>query len=218
MKSLASNLTVLMSILSMVFISCNNAPEGKEVDAEGAKTIVKSEVSYDTLAVNTELSLISWEGTKPGDEGHNGSIKVKSGQLLMKDGELKGGEFVIDMNSIEVLDIQGKGKGNLEGHLSRGDFFETDVYPEAKFVISEVGQDSASGMSLIGNLSIKDSIKSITFPASITKEGGKIEAESEPFTIDRTKWGVMYRSGLIGTIKNKIINDRIGLKVKIVAE
>jgi hypothetical protein len=45
-----------------------------------------------------------------------------------------------------------------------------------------------------------------------------MNAESAPFVIDRTKWGIVYSSGVIGTLKDELINDEITLKVAIRAK
>lgn len=203
-------------ILSVSLFSCNNAPKGEKVEAKDAQTI-NTPAEGETYMVDTEKSVLEWEATEPVGDGHNGSIRVKSGKLLVDGGMVTGGEFVVDMKTITVLDLEGKRKEKLEGHLSTGDFFESDTYPEAKFVIAKVTQDSANKMTITGNLTIKDITKSIEFPVNMYKQEGEIQAISEPFTIDRTEWNITYRSDAVGTVKDKIINNRIGFKVKIVA-
>ena len=65
---------------------------------------------------------INWTGYKVTGQ-HSGTLALQSGTLNIQDGQLLGGEFVVDMNSLTVTDLEGKGKTNLEGHLKSDDFF-----------------------------------------------------------------------------------------------
>ncbi|MEL6132063.1 MAG: YceI family protein [Bacteroidota bacterium] len=204
-----------------VLVSCSQSPEGQKVDAGEAQEIAETTVATDTLMVDTASSLIDWEGTEPGDEGHYGNMKIKSGMILVSGETISGGQFVIDMESINVTDLEGGRKTKLEGHLKDGDFFETEKYPEATFTIGEVSPtegDSTANFIIKGNLQMKDSTKSIEIPAQITMSETGVSATTPPFTIDRTQWGVMYRSTVVGTLKNKLINDRIGLTINLEAK
>ncbi|MEO0584182.1 MAG: YceI family protein [Bacteroidota bacterium] len=210
---------IFFAMLALL-ISCSQAPEGKTVDAGEAEEIVATNAT-DTLVVDTATSVINWEGTEPGDEGHYGDMRIKSGTILVNDGAISGGQFVIDMESINVTDLEGNRKTKLEGHLKAGDFFETEKYPEATFTIAEVNPtegDSTANYIIKGNLQMKDSTKSIEIPAQVSIGEAMVTATTPPFTIDRTQWGVMYRSTALGTLKNKLINDRIGLTINLEAK
>ena len=88
--------------------------------------------------VDTANSSIQWKGYKVTGE-HYGVVNLKSGALTVDDkGNFNGGSFVVDMASITVLDLTGKGKENLEGHLKSADFFGVENFPTAKFVINKV--------------------------------------------------------------------------------
>ena len=81
-------------------------------------------------------SSIAWVGKKVTGQ-HNGTINFSSGTLVFKGKVLKGGEFVVDMNSINTTDLQaGKGKEKLDGHLKADDFFGVEKYPTAKLKIT----------------------------------------------------------------------------------
>ena len=210
-------LTFFFGILLMA--SCTQAPEGQQVEATDAEAVPEI-TQVDTLNIDTNQSLINWVGTEPGDEGHSGDIKIKSGTLLVQGETIAGGSFVIDMNSINVTDLEGGKKAKLESHLKDNDFFEANKYPEAEFTITKVTPSSVDTLAnhiVTGNLMMKDSLKSIKIPAMVTFKNGSISASTPQFTIDRTEWGVVYRSGIIGTIKDKLIDDQIGLKINLVA-
>jgi len=42
-----------------------------------------------------------------------------------------------------------------------------------------------------------------------------VVATSNDFSIDRTEWDIMFRSGLVGTAKDKIIADAIKLRMRV---
>ena len=213
------NLIFLAVIL--LFAACTNAPEGKAVEAGEAAEVTEVAGNVDTLSVDLDQSSIHWVGTEPGDEGHNGSINIKSGYLLVGDETVKGGEFVIDMTSINVMDLEGEYKGKLEGHLKTGDFFEVEKFPEAVFTITSTSvedQDSVYTSLITGNLTMKDETKAIEIPAKISLKDGGVTAETPQFTIDRTQWGIVFKSGIIGTVKDQLIDDQIGLQINLAAK
>ena len=218
-------LLFLVSILSFV-AACNNAPKGEKVEAEEAvetpaapttNTAAKGAATYN---VQAQASQIVWTGAKLAGGQHTGTISLQSGELSLNDGQLVGGKFVIDMNSINNVDQKpGEGKEKLEGHLKSGDFFEVEKFPTGEFEITSVaavsGQEDATH-NITGNLTMKGITKSITIPAKVVVAPPQVNAVTPQFTIDRTQWDIKFQSGLIGTAKDKIINDEIGLKLIIV--
>ena len=60
---------------------------------------------------------------KPLKYSHNGTIKVSEGSLQVADGNIVGGNFTIDMNTIENQDLAEKPdkKADLENHLMSGE-------------------------------------------------------------------------------------------------
>lgn len=211
------NLFRILMMLGVVgfMASCSTAPEGEKVDAKDAKD-VKVEAEAKTLAVDVAASKVEWVGTKTGGQ-HNGEVMLKSGSLNVKGEEIVGGSFVLDMNSIVALDLEGKAKGDLEGHLKTGDFFEVEKFPEAKFEITAVKAEAGEGGAthkIEGNLTLKDVTKSVTIPAIVKMENGAVSASTPQFTIDRQVWGINYKS----TMKDVILNDQIGLKITLSAK
>ncbi|GAB5552098.1 MAG: hypothetical protein Sapg2KO_16890 [Saprospiraceae bacterium] len=169
--------------------------------------------------VDTRMSTIEWRGTQNvSNKTHTGNLSLKEGTLLVKEGQLVGGKVMIDMNSITVTDLKGNSKGKLEGHLKADDFFGAETYPTATFEIASITPvDTIGGAThmLAGNLTIKDITKSVSFPTQVRMVEDAVLATTLPFKINRTEWGVNYRSGLMGTIKDKIIEDEIGLTLKV---
>jgi len=56
-----------------------------------------------TVKINTEKSTVTWKGQKV-TGSHTGTIAVKEGELDLEDGQLKGGNFSIDM-TIQIFRV-----------------------------------------------------------------------------------------------------------------
>jgi len=196
---------IALVALSTILVSCNG--EKKE------KVVVKEEVKVEKVAIvnNVDLttSMMTWKGTKPTGE-HNGTVALKSGGLVVENGVLKEGEFVIDMSTIKNLDMAGSaGAGKIEAHLKNADFFDIAVYPTSTFVITSVLEVEAN-IAVTGNLTIKDVTKSITIPAKISTEDGVTTFTSALFNIDRADFNVKYGSKRwIEGLKDKFIDDLV---------
>lgn len=204
--------------------ACNNAPE-----ADKATTTDKQEVKAAEGAtyVADSTSTVTWTGTKPGGS-HTGTFKVNEGSLAAKDGNLTGGSFVIDVNSLNNTDLAGdaKQKGMLEGHLKSPDFFDAAKFPTAKFEITGVEPfkyDSLTMKDVImkdathtikGNFTLKDSTKNISFPAKVTVDAAKVTAVAD-FNIDRTSWGLNYKGP--NNPQDWVISKTVNIKLNLSA-
>lgn len=162
--------------------------------------------------INTSSSIVNWIGKKV-TGSHNGSIAVKSGSLNFNGDVLIGGEIVIDMNSINCLDLTGNGKNGLEGHLKSDDFFGVAKYPTAKIVFTKVISRGKPGeYKIVGNLTIKNTTKEIKFDAVVGANSATADIK-----IDRTDYDVRYNSGsFFDSLGDKTIYDEFDLNVKLV--
>lgn len=169
--------------------------------------------------VDLETTKVIWKGEKVVGGGHDGTIDLKSGSLIMSGDDLAGGEFVIDMNSMECTDLKDPDKaGKLIGHLKSDDFFGVEKYPTAEFKITSVDKQSKGSYNVKGNLTIKGKTEAITFPAKVTKEGSKYIAEST-IVFDRSKFDVRYGSGsFFDDLGDKTISDDITIIVNMVTK
>tara|TARA_B100000508_G_scaffold135726_1_gene127867 strand:+ start:159 stop:830 length:672 start_codon:yes stop_codon:yes gene_type:complete len=211
----------LATITTLGFVSCKN--QAKEAETTEAQEVASTPAVSEEYTVSMDASEIQWKGTKP-TGSHNGTVNVSEGTVVMKDERLEAGKFVIDMTSIVSLDAEGDMKQNLEAHLKgtvegkEGDFFNVNTYPTASFALTGVKENEEGKAMIEGNLTIKDKTNNITFPATVTHEGKQVVIQSEPFSIDRTKWGVNYGSkSIFDNLGDKFINDDIELTVKVVA-
>lgn len=166
-------------------------------------------VAIEKKEVNTETSKVTWKGYKFAGS-HYGSISLKEGALMFDGDKLTGGEFVVDMTSISVDDLEaGKGKEKLEGHLNTDDFFGTANHATSSLKFTSVNAKGKNAYEVTGNLTIKGITKAITFDVSVY--GSKATATMK---IDRTNYDIHYgSSNFTDTLKDKAIYDEFDLVV-----
>ena len=169
-------------------------------------------------AVDTEKSTVNWKAYKVTGQ-HEGTVNIKDGSLEMTDGALTGGSFEIDMTTLTVTDLTGDYKGKLEGHLKSADFFGTETYPTAKFVITKVYPKGTPGdYKVIGNLTIKENTKEIKFYANVSQKSGSATATAA-IKVDRTDFDVRYGSGsFFENLGDNTIYDEFDLNVTLVTK
>lgn len=181
-----------------LFTACQSAPDADKAATGEEQTAGEATGVAHTISATD--SKVEWIGTKV-DGQHNGTFNVSSGTLLVDNGTLTGGTISIDLTSVNVLDLQGDYKNDLEGHLKSGDFFLTDSFPTATFAITgATAFDPATGSSklegathtITGNLTMRGVTKSISFPALVAIEGNTVSAKAD-FNIDRSEWGINFK-------------------------
>jgi len=210
-----------MLVGAMSLVACKGAAD-KAADAASAVTEtvtdvvddVKAELVGDAYAVNTGTSSLTWTGGKKvGGSSHSGTFSISEGSLGVDKGDITGGTFTIDINSMKNTDMAGsEGAGKLEGHLKSPDFFNVAEFPNATFAITKVTKvmnNPAMTHTVSGDLTMMGVTKNISLPASITIADGKVMATVKDFNLNRTDWGMKYGSGLLGLAADKIINDDV---------
>jgi len=135
--------------------------------------------------------------------------------LFIADGNLVGGSFTIDINSLTNEDLKGKMKTNFTNHMKSGDFLEAEEYPTAQFEITNVllgSDEDEANYTLEGNLTIKDVTKVITIPAHFN--GTSLKADIQ---INRTdynmKWG--SKNFVKNLAANRVVKDKFKLEISI---
>ncbi|WCC45214.1 YceI family protein [Tenacibaculum finnmarkense] len=123
------------------------------------------------------------------------------------------------MNSILCADLEvADGKEKLENHLKGADFFDVEKFPTAKFEVSS-SELKGGKLQVTGNLTLRGTTKSITIPATVTQNKGMATFKSAVFSIDRTDFGVTYKSKKIdAALKDKFINDLLEISFDIKAK
>ncbi len=162
-----------------------------------------------TKKVNVENSVIIWTGYKVTGQ-HEGTITLKEGLLLFENEKLTGGNFTIDMTSINTTDLQGGSKNRLDGHLKDEDFFDVDKYKTAAMTFKDIKLNGSSYL-IEADLTIKGITKTVSFKMNIS--GNNATADLK---IDRTKFNITYKSASLSNIlKDKAIFDEFDLRVKL---
>ncbi len=168
-------------------------------------------------AIDASETTIVWTGAKVGGE-HTGNISVKEGGFTFKDGQLTGGSFVIDMNSITNTDLEGEYSDKLVGHLKSDDFFGVATYPTSKVEITSVVAQGPGKYKVVADLTIKSTTKEIKFPATVEVKDGSVVAKAD-ITVDRSEYDVRYGSGsFFDGLGDKVIYDDFTLNVTAVAK
>jgi len=158
--------------------------------------------------VNTEKSTVTWKAYKV-TGSHNGTIALQSGALDFDGDKLTGGEFTVDMTSINTTDLEGGSKQKLDGHLKSADFFGVDTHTTSKLVFTKVEASGKNSYKVTGDLTIKGITKPVTFDVSIY--GSKATATLK---VDRAEYDVRYGSGsFFDNLGDKTIYDEFDLVV-----
>lgn len=217
-KSILS--TFVIAAFLMAVVGCKN--DKNKAETSEAKDAATAQAEAMEFKVDTSASTIEWKGRKPTGE-HTGTIKLAEGTFSANDSIIESGSFVIDMLSINVTDLEGQDKKDLEAHLmgtvegKEGDFFNATKYPESTFEVTGITEENGQKM-LSGNLTIKENTKNITFPVNINRSGDDIQITSEEFTIDRTNWDVNFGSrSVFDGLGDNFVNDDIVLKIDLKA-
>ncbi len=171
--------------------------------ASGSEPSVKS--------INVTTSTIGWKAAKVTGT-HEGTIKFKSGSLKFEGDMLIGGELVVDMNTIDCMDLKGGGKTKLEGHLKSDDFFGVANHPTATIKFTKVNSRGKTGeYKITANITIKNTTKEIKFNANLNAGVG-----TAGIKLDRSDFDIRYGSGsFFDNLGDKTIYDDFDLSVSV---
>jgi polyisoprenoid-binding protein YceI len=217
--SLAAGLALASTLL---LGSCNQAPKGDEATiTEAQKT---ADAAGQNFSVDTEASRVRFVGNGVG-KNHPGTFRVASGTVAVANDRITGGNFVIDIKSLDLEQKEEMFQSKLKPHLMSGDFFDAEKFGTAKFEISKVepytdnGQDSSlvagANFNVSGNLTLKGVTKNISFPAKIDLDGNTLKAKAN-FDIDRRQWQMNY--GNDKTLGDKFISETVNIVLDLQAK
>ncbi|MGA7391492.1 MAG: YceI family protein [Terrimicrobiaceae bacterium] len=167
-------------------------------------------------------SRVEWQGRNLLNK-HFGQVALKGGKLLFDEGQIVAGEFHLDMGTMTCRDLEGDPLHDvLIAHLVSHDFFDVELFPEARFAILKTERiagatPGAPNLAVRGELTLKDVTRPVEFVATagFTAEG-KAAAQSA-FAIDRTQWNVLYGSGkYFRNLGDHLVNDPIEIQLRVV--
>ena len=158
--------------------------------------------------VDLSKSSLKWEGSKVTGK-HHGEIFFKKASVEMKEGKLAGGDFVVNMDTFTITDLDGAMAKKFLGHMKSKDFFETEKFPEAKLKIKSV-----KGKTATADLTIKGKTNEVKF--DLNKEA---KTYSGVLKFDRTKFDMRYGSGdFFKNLGDKMINNDVKVNFKFVVK
>lgn len=181
-------------LLTLFLSSCFGKHNSDAPEATVAKenAVSSNKIPGDTLRLDLSKSYIDWKGTKMRGAGkHEGTIELKNGFLVIRNQELVGGHFIVDMSSISVTDIpehEPIPRKNLINHLKSSDFFNIAKFPTSEFQITSVKQVTIDSLMITGNLTIKNITKGIEFGAIYRDKKLKTK-----FTFNRFHWNINHQ-------------------------
>tara|TARA_B110000263_G_C15262423_1_gene489464 strand:+ start:312 stop:875 length:564 start_codon:yes stop_codon:yes gene_type:complete len=169
-------------------------------------------ITGQTRTINTKESTIKWFGKELSTKEHFGSLKFIKGEYTTLNDLIKSGEFIVDMTTLEVHDLEGIGKEKLEGHLKSNDFFSVETHKNAKLIILGSRFKNDSNNQINGELTIKGKTHPIKFLMEVKEK--KAEAK---LTFDRSIYDVRFRSGsFFENLGDKLIYDDIRLEINLI--
>ena len=201
MKSLKSIFVASLAIALFVS-SAASAEDGKKAT---------------TLKVNASKSELTWLGKKVTGE-HTGKITLKEGTMILDGAKFTGGKLVADLTTITCTDLTDKSYNDkLIGHLKSEDFFSTEKFPTATFVITKATVKSPGLYDVTGDLTIKGITKPVTLPVTVTSTSTGAEATGK-LVVDRSKYDIKYNSkSFFEGLGDKMIHDDFTIDFKLVA-
>ncbi len=213
---------LIFILVPFLMFSCKQAPKGDSAEVGEAQDVAAASETAKNYRVILGSSAVNWIGTKP-TGSHNGALSLTEGNISVENGSIVAGDFIIDMNSLVALDMDEENNAKLAGHLKSPDFFDVENNPTAKFeIVSVAGLPENPEEEILfegathqvtGNLELKGTTKSVTFPAKVTLNESVVSTEAK-FNIDRTDWGVHY--GNDKSLGDKFIHPivQIGLDIQ----
>lgn len=202
--------------------ACDNAPKGDNATiTEEQKASEKTGLNF---MIDTSKSTIRFTGYGVGKK-HPGKFKVSSGTVAVSGDQITGGNFVINIKSMDLEEKGDMFQKKLHPHLLSGDFFDADKFATSTFEITAIepykpsDKDTSivegANFNVSGNLTIKGETKNITFPAHIELDDKTLKAKAD-FDIDRTQWKMNY--GNDKTLGDKFISEKVNVELDLKAE
>ena len=200
-------------LIACAAAACAKDPTQGKTSAQVAQAqpAAAAPAGAETLRLSPDSSKIGFVGAKvtaqhPGHFGEFGGTislapKIESSRV----------EFEVKVAS---LTIDQPDMSDLVEHLKTPDFFDAARFPTAKFVSTAIKSGSSvagANYTVTGNLEIRGTTKSVTFPATIDVAADAVRVKSE-FGINRKDFGIVYPG-----MKDDLIKDNVLIRVELLA-
>ena len=206
---------VVIAALSIFLLSCAKERKKPAEVSNQSNNDITAIIREGSYTVNIDSSIVKWTGKEITTDSHYGTLGLKQGAVEVSSAGIVRGNVVVDMNSIQCLDMSGRGKTKLEGHLRSDDFFGVQSFPEAALSFTSLSAETSGEIHFTGDLTIKNITHPITFSGLIHQSGNNYSATIN-FSFDRTLYDVKYRSGkYFKDLGDKLILDDIDIVAEI---
>ncbi len=202
---------LLLAGLVLVGAGCSGVEDADpQTVTEDQGEAIEFTLADGAYALDADASTLAWDAKKVGG-AHNGTTGLTSGGLEVVEGAITAGTFVIDMDSIAVLDIEGDQNEALVEHLGSEAFFNIAEFEASIFTVT-----GATENALTGDLTIKGITHEISFAYALATEGEELTLTAA-FPINRTQWEILFGSeSVIDRVESVIIDDEINYDLELI--
>jgi polyisoprenoid-binding protein YceI len=193
-------------LVALALVACAKDPTKGKAKAEvsAAKAEPAIPATAEVIHVTPDPSTIGFVGAKVTRQ-HHGWFHDFAGTISLVDGKPEKSTVQFDVKTASfTLD---DGPDDLVNHLKSKDFLDVANFPSATFTSTEIkaGSDTAGmNYTITGNLELRGTKQSITFPANITLADDQITVQTE-FGINRKQWGIVYPGMADDLIKDNVL-------------
>lgn len=188
--------------------ACGNpAPENDDQTKKRMNDAVLVDGQYTLDKVKPK---VTWQAEKLAGGGHYGSLPVKEGAFKVENGKIVKGFVAFGMEGIEVLDLVGDDKSNLENHLRSGDFFNTELHPTASLRVLGIADNVMTATLDLNGVQVDYSIPVDVSQTNVPGDQQGI-AVTGKFDLDRTKHDITYRSQTFDDKLDWFIKDNVSV-------
>jgi polyisoprenoid-binding protein YceI len=189
----------------LLVIACANPAEDKP-EAEVGAPKQGGTTSHGVAYTFTDASKIEFVGSKI-TRSHDGGFKGFEGTFHLVDGDPTRSHVAVTIDNNTLW----ADNDRLTGHLKSPDFFDVANHPTTTFESTSIVAKN-DAYEVTGNLTMHGVTKSITFPASISVEDGRVMVNSE-FFIKRFDFDIAYKGKA-----DDLIRDEVVIRLAIVAQ
>ncbi|MFT7557373.1 MAG: polyisoprenoid-binding protein YceI [Planctomycetota bacterium] len=175
--------------------------------------VFTTELAPGAYILRGPTSRVSWKierfgGSEFGEMEHKRSV-----MRIGADGTISEGSLLL-----HVADIRIDSRGNelqakqLKTHLLGEDFFSGSHYPRIEFVIESAREKKDGNHVIAGDLAMRGQTHSVSIPVEMKQHNQELHIDGYVL-LERSQWGLDFRSKKLGTVKDQVISDDIKITV-----
>ena len=187
MKVQSAAIKIFSMLLSLTPSLAQPAQPAQPTPQQTAKQATNPVPVHSVVFLAPTNSRISFVGIHVGDDPKPrlGGFTQFQGYAVAEPAKNSIESLVVDINVDSVWTQFEK----LTGHIKNADFFDTEKFPAAQFVSTEIAVTEAGKCSITGNLTLHGVTKAFSFPASYRFENGGLLLGAK-FQLDRSQFGM----------------------------